>query len=476
MTIKKKNLVVAIITALLVLVFGFIFVASKSPIGLKQEVRTIELSTQADYASILNDFDNSELKVDGSLTTFVGYQTLTLDLFEEFDNVSENDIQQAEGIQIKYDFSYNSETNIVTLSAKMVNGDAIEIEEIYGSAFINDLGNIDAVMYFDGEYALLSEMQDAGLIQNCGWFSNLFKRIVKAVVVVAAVVACVATAGAGIGAVIAVGAAVGATSNAVEQLVDKGSIDLKEVAICGALGAIPVGGTAIAGAKVAAKTATTQGVKNAVKTTVSNVADKAVKNLSSNSIQKLQKIGLTISNGAITNKKTVVNGVTSFLDNSGKVIAKTYTVKNSKGETVTYLMQTVDPTTVKVVGTIPEKGLQKAVGQFDNSGCLMENWQTVLKTERQNAVKQAWKEEQALVKSGHQGTRQWTRAELDELKRTGKVSGYEGHHINSALYNPEYAGLSKNIKFVKKSPTNEHLEYEHSGNYQNPTFGNFLNR
>lgn len=272
MTIKKKNLVVAIITALLVLVFGFIFVASKSPVGLKQEVRTIELSTQADYASILNDFDNSELKVDGSLTTFVGYQTLTLDLFEEFDNVSENDIQQAEGIQIKYDFSYNSETNIVTLSAKMVNGDAIEIEEIYGSAFINDLGNIDAVMYFDGEYALLSEMQDAGLIQNCGWFSNLFKRIVKAVVVVAAVVTCVATAGAGIGAVIAVGAAVGATSNAVEQLVDKGSIDLKEVAICGALGAIPVGGTAIAGAKVAAKTATTQATKSAVKNTAKTVA------------------------------------------------------------------------------------------------------------------------------------------------------------------------------------------------------------
>lgn len=272
MTLKRKNLFIGIIAVLLVLVVGFVCVSAKGPQVIEQQIRTIELNTETDYASILNEFENSELKTEGSLTTFVGYQTLTANLLQEIDNVSESDVEQAEGIQIKYDFSYDSETNIVTLSAKMVNGDAIEIEDIYGSAFINDLGNIDAVMYFDGEYVLLSEMQNAGLIQNCGWFSNFFKAITKVFVVAVAVVACVATAGAGIGAVIAVGAAVSAGANVVEQLVDKGTVDFKEVALCGALGAIPVGGTAIVGAKVAAKSATTQAAKNAVKNTAKAVA------------------------------------------------------------------------------------------------------------------------------------------------------------------------------------------------------------
>lgn len=90
----------------------------------------------------------------------------------------------------------------------------IEVETISGYAFINETGEIDALMDVDGEFILISEMQDAGLIQNCGWFSNLFKKIVVAVVtvvVVAAVAATiVATAGAGMAAVVGVSAAAGA--------------------------------------------------------------------------------------------------------------------------------------------------------------------------------------------------------------------------------------------------------------------------
>lgn len=53
------------------------------------------------------------------------------------------------------------------------------------------------------------------------------------------------------------------------------------------------------------------------------------------------------------------------------------------------------------------------------------------------------------------GSRRWTKKELKELKETGKVKCYEGHHINSEKRHPEDAGDSSNIEFVKKG--GEHL-------------------
>ncbi|MDD4351273.1 MAG: hypothetical protein PHP83_03735, partial [Clostridia bacterium] len=118
-------------------------------------------------------------------------------------------------------FSYDNETNVVTLSAELKNElGEIQIDTIAGTAFINEYGEIDAVMNIDGEGILLSEMRNAGMIENCGWFSSLIKKIVK-VVIVATVIAAVAvttaaiivaTAGAAAPALVAVG--VGATTSA----------------------------------------------------------------------------------------------------------------------------------------------------------------------------------------------------------------------------------------------------------------------
>lgn len=63
--------------------------------------------------------------------------------------------------------------------------------------------------------------------------------------------------------------------------------------------------------------------------------------------------------------------------------------------------------------------------------------------------------------------------ELKELKETGKVKGYEGHHINSVKGHPEDAGDPSNIEFVKKG--GEHLS-RHNGNYRNPSSGKKINR
>ncbi len=93
---------------------------------------------------------------------------------------------------------------------------------------------------------------------------------------------------------------------------------------------------------------------------------------------------------------------------------------------------------------------------------------------RRSGVRQAWKQEKALIESGTEGTRNWTKAELKELKETGKVKGYEGHHINSVKSNPEMAGNPNNVEFVKRKG-GEHLQKD-GGNYRNPSSGDLINR
>lgn len=92
---------------------------------------------------------------------------------------------------------------------------------------------------------------------------------------------------------------------------------------------------------------------------------------------------------------------------------------------------------------------------------------------RQKAVKQAWKDEKALIEATGQGSRRWTEPEIKELLETGKVKGYEGHHINNVKNHPNLAGDPNNVKFVKGR--REHLG-EHRGNFQNETTGELIDR
>jgi len=95
-----------------------------------------------------------------------------------------------------------------------------------------------------------------------------------------------------------------------------------------------------------------------------------------------------------------------------------------------------------------------------------------LNAARRKAVRDAWKEETKLVESGADGTRKWTRAELKELKETGKVKGMKGHHINNVKHHPEQAGNPDNIEFLTQK---EHLN-AHDGNFKNKTTGELKNR
>ena len=209
--IKKKSFI--FITCVLTCVFCS-FINSKQVTPITNTVRTIEINqSKVDYQSIFNEFEEAKLGTCRTLTTFEGTKSFSLEDFSELDNLSESNLADCENMKVTYHFSYDSEENIVTVSAITKNeGNIIEVEEIQGVAFINEKGNIDAVMNIDGEGLLLSEMQDIGIIQNCGWFKNLFKKIVKVVAITAAVVAVasvvIATVGATAPAVVAVGAGV----------------------------------------------------------------------------------------------------------------------------------------------------------------------------------------------------------------------------------------------------------------------------
>jgi RHS repeat-associated protein len=96
-----------------------------------------------------------------------------------------------------------------------------------------------------------------------------------------------------------------------------------------------------------------------------------------------------------------------------------------------------------------------------------------LDAQRQAAVRDAWKQEQARVAAGKPGTVNWTATERSELLKTGKVSGYEGHHINSVNGHPELARDPNNIKFVNGRAANL---AEHGGNFRNATNGELMNR
>jgi len=219
-------------------------------------VRTVEVESQnIDCESIFNQFQNAKLEHDGLLTTFEGYQPLKLSDLMELDNLSESEIQEVDSTQIKYNFSYDHETNLVTLNVIMI-GETEEtlIDTVIGAAFVNEKGELDAVLDLDGEYILLSEMQDSGMIENCGWFKKALKKVKKVVKTTTGKVAATLTVaaplvigvigactGIGLVATIAVGAVAGAaimgTATALETYSMDGKVDWGAVGLASGIGA-----------------------------------------------------------------------------------------------------------------------------------------------------------------------------------------------------------------------------------------------
>ena len=75
---------------------------------------------------------------------------------------------------------------------------------------------------------------------------------------------------------------------------------------------------------------------------------------------------------------------------------------------------------------------------------------TQLNRLRNQAVSDAWRLEQRLVREGQPGSVAWSDVQVTELLETGRVKGFEGHHINNVNDFPGLAGDPRNIQFVNK--------------------------
>lgn len=183
-------------------------------------VRTVELSEEKiDNQAVLNSFDDVAIKVDGSLTSFTGYQCLDASLLDDLDEINASYSDNDDTCRIKYDIQYDSESNTVIISAKLEESDGTTyIDNVEGICFLDDSGDINAVLNVDNDGILLSEMRDSSAIQNCGWFSKLIKKVATVGAVAAATVAVVtivvATAGVAAPAVVGVGVAAVSASSA----------------------------------------------------------------------------------------------------------------------------------------------------------------------------------------------------------------------------------------------------------------------
>jgi len=182
--------------ALVLLVSPFIAQKIDNDNNVAIRTTTVEATkSQIDHESILNSFEDASMTKEESKTTFIGFQTYDIDeLLSEIDLVSDVNVDTEAEARVKYTYTYDEETSLVTLAAEMDNNGEIIIDEVVGVAFLNEQGEIDAILDIDGEEMLLSELQGAGMIENCGWFKNLIKKVKKSVVakVVVAVVAVVA--------------------------------------------------------------------------------------------------------------------------------------------------------------------------------------------------------------------------------------------------------------------------------------------
>ena len=357
--IKKKNYI--FVSLLLAIICGLAycfpsFINSRQISQTVSAIRTIEVKqNEIDYQSIFDEFEDAKLESNEMVTTFEGTKTFNLLDFCEIDLVSELDNDAIAEVEVKYHYHYDVELNVITLTATLIDGEGnVIIDSMSGVPFVDENRNLDCVFDCDGEYILLSELQDVGMIENCGWFKNLCKKVSTAVkkvcnttigkigavatIAVPAVIGVVcAVAAAPVVATVAVGALVGAGiaagTAAASTYIQDGQIDWETVGICAGVG------TAVGALTSGISYGITSLIKSAIQ--VSN----ALKSVESNRrIHILQdKHGWSTLGDNTWNtaseaiKYTLKNGSVASYQASNQIVTATY-----KGQTVQVVVREVD--------------------------------------------------------------------------------------------------------------------------------------
>lgn len=220
--------------------------------GVDTPIRNVELvENNLDANSYFEKFDSYELYFSNDKVDFAGYDAIKLSELYELDLISDETIDNK--VLTKYSCSYDYENGIVSLSVSLIDGEEVSIiDTIYGVIIIDEDLNYDVIFDCDGETLLLSEMEEAGMIDNCGFWSKLKKiwnttagKIGTIVTVAACAVVgtvCAVVPGGQLVTAVCIGAAVGAIGGAITAgiatYLEDGYIDWEAIACYATAGAV----------------------------------------------------------------------------------------------------------------------------------------------------------------------------------------------------------------------------------------------
>lgn len=169
---KKISILFSIFIVLVSLIS--VFITNTNYTTSNNVVRNIEIEEiNIDSNNSLEKFDNYDLTYNETSVSFVGYNIIDSDFFDDLDLVS---VSNNNTVITKYECNYDYEYGIVSLSVLLVdNIETTLLDTIYGVIITNDDNEFDVLFDVDGEILLLSELGDVSSIENCGFFSKLKK-------------------------------------------------------------------------------------------------------------------------------------------------------------------------------------------------------------------------------------------------------------------------------------------------------------
>ena len=220
-----------------------------------RDVNVVDTSVSLDSI-----FYSYNIETNDNVITLEAQKLITREDFDNINNLSE--VSVGNDNFIDFDIVYDAETNIISITASMDNElGYLEAETIYGVAFTNENGNIDAVLDCDGEMILLSDLGSVSSIEECKWFKKLCKTVKSVAKDVVETVVDVAVDTAAVVVAAAPAIATAAVVTAVVVAAAPAIIIVGEVAVAGASVGLATG---LAAGAVAAATSIYSGYTEAV--------------------------------------------------------------------------------------------------------------------------------------------------------------------------------------------------------------------
>lgn len=163
----------SIIISVLVVILG-LSSCSNNKESIQTPVRNVNIvDTSMSLDSIFYSYN---IETNDNVTTLEAQKLITREDFDNINNLSEVSVRNNNFID--FDIVYDADANIISITASMDNElGYLEAETIYGVAFTNEDGNIDAALDCDGEMILLSDLGSVSSIEECKWFKKICKTV-----------------------------------------------------------------------------------------------------------------------------------------------------------------------------------------------------------------------------------------------------------------------------------------------------------